>query len=1550
MENKLNKLLLRQIKRHFGTIDPLPQSLFAFIQDINNTYENFEQDAQLLQTSIEISSQELREAYQKLKLDAEAQKETIHKIKEAIYALNPDDHTKIIEEGAAPSDSSYLFSSLIKLIEERKQAEEEILKLSKAVEQNPASIVITNTDGDIEYVNPKFCDLTGYTREEVLGRNPRILKSESTPYELFIDLWDTILAGNQWQGELQNKKKNGEYYWESALISPIINENRQITHFIAIKEDITARKRAEVERIKQTGLITSLLDSIPDIIFFKDTKGTYLGCNPPFAELVGKSRNEIIGKNDYDLFDRESADLFRFFDVEMLKQKQSQHNEEWITYPDGRKVLIDTLKTPYWASDGSLIGILGISRDITERKKAEEELKQSSQKWEAIISASPDGIGMVSIDGKLQLMSEKLALIHGYSINQREEYLNKTIFDFIDPSNHKILIDNIHKLLAGEKGHKITEYLAVRQDQSRFFIDVNSSLLYDANGKPESILFVERDITERKFAEETLQTKTSLLEAQTNATIDGILIVNNDQKRVLINQRVIDLFNVPQYIVDSEDDSLLLNHVMGLNKNPEKFLEKVKYLNDHNHEISQDELELISGKVLDRYSAPVLGKDGKNYGRIWTFRDITKNKQAEELLQNERALFRTIIDLIPDAVYVKDTEGRKILANPREVQFTGKNSEEEIIGKTDENLYPDITAVRALQEDQFVLQTGKSILDLEGTLIDNNGKLHSLLISKVPLRDVHGKITGLVGVTHDISSRKKAEDDLKQISTRLSLAARAGGVGVWDLDLVEDFLLWDDQMFSLYGVDRMYVGQANETRIAGIHPDDALAVDHQIEQAIKGEKEFDTEFRVIWPDKSIHNIRALATVQRDDSGKPLHIIGTNWDITEQKKTEETLLIAKQESDSANKAKSEFLANMSHEIRTPLNGVIGFTDLLLRSPLNKIQQQYAKNANTSGHSLLGIINDILDFSKIEAGKMELDWIKADIIELAELSSDIVKYHASQKNIELLLNIEQDIPRFALIDPTRLKQILVNLLSNAVKFTETGEVELKITFDKIDELNGIFNFSVRDTGIGISEIQQKKLFRAFSQADSSTTRKFGGTGLGLTISNMLAEKMGSKIEVISELGKGSTFFFTFKTDYENGEKLDLHSLTTINRLLVIDDNDNNRMILEHTCQNWGIEFVGINNGLSAIKLLETSEPFDVIIVDYQMPQINGLDTIRMIREDLHLSSEKQPIILLHSSSDDIEIYEQCKQMGVIFNLTKPIKSTELFHYLKSIHLQPDAVAGSNSAAFQLINENLTPDSAPVILVAEDVVINMILVTTLIKQMIPNAVIYEAKNGREAFEMTISKKPNLIIMDIQMPEMSGIEATMSIRNFEAGKGSRIPIIALTAGAVKGERERCLEAGMDDFLTKPLEKKLLLRILGNFLNNSYRENTSNFKENNYDDPDNIHFDRMMVIESLGNNESVIRELQEAAQIQFVQDIAILKKAIEKRNLSDIKKVAHSIKGASLNMYFNKMAALAIEFELYLDKDHFNELNDLYNEVVTEWEQIEVILKKSGEINEIIE
>ncbi len=1276
MDNMQNKLLTRQIKRHCGSTENIPEELMGLISDIDNTYKNFEDDAQLLQNSIEISSQELRDAFLRQKQDAEAQKETINKIKEAIYVLNPSDPSHIREGVTSLSDSNYLFESLIKLIEERKVAEEAL--------QSKTALLEAQMDATIDGI------LVVDDNHRRILINNRIVELFDAPAHLLEDDDD------------------------AALLNHVVSLTRYPGQFLE--------------------------------------KVMYL----------------------YDHVTESSSDEFE------LKSG----------------TVLDRYSAPVLGKDGKSYGRIWIFRDITARKQTEEALQQSSKKWEAIIAASPDGIGMVTLDGKIQLMSDKLALMYGYSVEEKDHSVGTSIFDFIDPSNHAQLRENIGILLAGKDNHRITEYLAVKKDKSLFYVDVNSTVLLDSQGNPESILFVERDITDRK--------------------------------------------------------------------------------------------------------------------------------QAQEALFNERTLFRTIIDLIPDAVYVKDTEGRKLLANPTEVHLAGKNSEQELIGNTDFNLYPDEEAIRAFEEDQYVLQSGNPVLDVDGTLIDKEGKLHRLLVSKVPLRDIRNRITGIVGITHDITERKQAEDDLKQASTRLELATRAGGVGVWDYDIVHNILLWDDQMLSLYGLQQQDFEGKYQAWLTCLHPEDVVQADIEISMAIRGEKEFNTEFRVVWPDGTHHTVRALASVVRDETGTPLRMIGTNWDITEQKNTETALIQAKQTADIANKAKSEFLANMSHEIRTPLNGVIGFTDLLQKTPLNKIQRQYVENVNTSGHSLLGIINDILDFSKIEAGKMELDLIKTDIIELAEQTSDIIKYHASQKGIELLLNIQPEIPRFGIVDPIRLKQILINLLGNAVKFTESGEVELKVTFAKTDEASGKFTFSVRDTGIGITELQQKTLFKAFTQADSSTTRKFGGTGLGLTISNMLAEKMGSKIGITSVPGSGSTFFITVETDYETGEKLHSGSLTDINRVLVIDDNFNNRMILEHTFRDWGIEYVGVESGESALALLQTSSDFDVIIVNYHMPFLNGLDTIRLIREQFKLSPQKQPVILLHSSSDDLEIYDECKKLGIRFNLTKPVKSQELFHYLKNIHAQvapnskePDAIPYTVPAA-------RISGKSPVILIAEDVPLNMLLVTTIIRQMIPNVTIIEANSGKEAFDMACAINPDLILMDVQMPEVSGIDGTMLIRKNELTTTGHVPIIALTAGVIKGEREKCLNAGMDDFLTKPIDKIALQKMLDKYLTDFYLRST-NAAEKSGDGAANLHFDVETLMNNIDQNREVLDELLEDIPIQFTADIARLRKAITGKDAADITKAAHSIKGAALNVNFNLLAGFSKEIE-----ENGHEYLDM-NRVITE-------------------
>ena len=557
---------------------------------------------------------------------------------------------------------------------------------------------------------------------------------------------------------------------------------------------------------------------------------------------------------------------------------------------------------------------------------------------------------------------------------------------------------------------------------------------------------------------------------------------------------------------------------------------------------------------------------------------------------------------------------------------------------------------------------------------------------------------------------------------------------------------------------------------------------------------------------------AIISISRMTLNNEIVLFSTWTDITDKKKTEEELLKAVEAANAASKAKSEFLANMSHEIRTPLNGVIGFTDLLKATPLSLVQEQYVKNANASGHTLLGIINDILDFSKIEAGMMDLEIKKTDMIALLGHSVDIIKYVAAKKDLEVLLDIDTKMPRFADVDSVRLKQILANLLGNAVKFTEKGEVELKVQYEKINDNEGKIKFAVRDTGIGINKEQQAKLFKAFSQADSSTTRKFGGTGLGLIISEMLASKMGGKIEIDSRLGVGTTFYFDITTTTAQGDVIDMAAMKQIKNCLVIDDNKYNRMILEHMLSNWNIECVSCDNGHTALNALKAKEHFDIIICDYHMPEMDGLETITLIRENLNFSFDKQPIILLHSSSDDAILHKRCDELGIQYRLTKPVKSDELYDYLCNIN-EPakNTLVDETKVENEVVSvvPNLNSDAFTTILIVEDNEFNMMLAKAIVSRVLPDAKIVEANNGKEAVVMWTLEQPDLVLMDLQMPEMGGVEASILIREKEKELQIYTPIVALTAGALKEEKEKCMEAGMDDFLTKPIEQDKLEQVI---------------------------------------------------------------------------------------------------------------------------------------------
>ncbi|MGJ1509937.1 response regulator [Sphingobacterium siyangense] len=536
------------------------------------------------------------------------------------------------------------------------------------------------------------------------------------------------------------------------------------------------------------------------------------------------------------------------------------------------------------------------------------------------------------------------------------------------------------------------------------------------------------------------------------------------------------------------------------------------------------------------------------------------------------------------------------------------------------------------------------------------------------------------------------------------------------------------------------------------------------------------------------------------------IIISIQNITNAVKINEELKNAKETADIASRAKSEFLANMSHEIRTPLNGVIGFSDLLLRTPLNETQTQYLNYINESGENLLSIINDILDFSKIESGKMDLLIEKSDVYDMLSQVINVILYQSQKKNIELLLNVEPGLPKILFIDEVRLKQILINLLGNAVKFTEKGEIELKVEKLRMDDHTIALRFSVRDTGIGIPIEKQKYIFDAFTQENSSISKRFGGTGLGLTISNNILGYMGSHLSLTSEMDSGSVFFFDLEVPYEMSEWKE-EDETTIKTALVVDDNESNRIILEHMLTYKNIKSTLASNGMEALDIMLKGERFDVILMDYHMPIMSGLETIEKIKGLLNQRKEVAPFIVLSSSSEELDILTSVRKIENTHLLLKPIKSHDLYKTLKKV---------DRSSVIEIIQDQAEKDSHAFareldVLLVDDNPVNMVLNNRIMKSLAPNILLTEAANGLQALEECKKKQFSLIIMDVQMPIMSGIEATQHIRMLSAYQ--HIPIIGVTAGNVLGEKEKCLESGMNDFLPKPIRRADLLEVLKKYI-----------------------------------------------------------------------------------------------------------------------------------------
>ncbi|PWS27429.1 hybrid sensor histidine kinase/response regulator [Pedobacter yonginense] len=1257
-------------------------------------------------------------------------------------------------------------------------------------------------------------------------------------------------------------------------------------------------ERREKEEFKNFAKLFELSD---DLICVAGIDGRLKKINPSFEKVLGWKHDKILGKSFYDYIHPD--------DTSLTKRKLNilQKQNTGISFTHRFRTKNTDYKTVHWVAtiEEGTNNIFAIGRDISVEIEQQQLLLTSEQKFKTFFENSQGLMCTHDLQGNFISVNSAGAKILGYT---KDDLDTKGLYDIVPEERHDFLHAYLKQIknVGYVKGQMITH---TKEGAKRIWMFSNV-LEQDINGD-EYVIGNAVDITDQYNLEIDLKhTKDVLEQTNTVARVGGweLDLVKNKLYWTSMTKNIHEV--EPDYTPE-------LNTAINFYKAGDSRNKIIEALNDalSNGGGWDLELQVVTAKGKELWVRS-LGNcefvDGKCVRTFGTFQDIDEYKKADIARNEAKKLLDDVLNAASEiAIIATDVDGIITVFNKGAEKMLGYDCKE-MIGKYTPAIIHDQAEILAYgnklsQElgytvegfDILVGYANKSKIEKKDwTFVKKDQSRLTVSVDATAIKDEEGKVIGYLGISTDITQRKETERNLALEKARLLAFIEHTPAAVAMLDNDMTYLAVSQKWLEDYDLkSRNVIGVSHYDVFPNL--DEGRKLRHKKILAGKVDRREEDVFTN--PETGLNHY--ITWEMRPWYQLDGHIGGMmmfTQDISPLVNQREELKNAKIQADQANVAKSEFLANMSHEIRTPLNGVIGFTDLVLKTKLNETQLQYLTIVNQSANALLSIINDILDFSKIEAGKFELDIDKCDLYEIASQATDITTYQIQAKNLEMLLNIAPDLPRFVWADAVRLKQILINLLGNASKFTETGEIELKIESLSQDEENNLLRFSIRDTGIGIKPDKQEKIFEAFAQEDSSTTKKYGGTGLGLTISNKLLRMMDSRLKLKSTPDVGSTFYFDVLLKAEDGPEIEWQNLDSIKSVLIVDDNDNNRTILNQILLLKNIKTDEAKSGFEALQFLSEGKRYDAILMDYHMPYMDGLETISKIRNSFFNTHEKQPIILLHSSSDDGTLIKSCQDLLVHHRLVKPIKMPDIYRILSKLH-QTNAEVVADEKDETLLSAEASPCK---IMIVEDNEVNRFLTKTLIDNISPGNTIIEAKNGLEGLKLFALEAPDLIFMDIQMPVMNGYETTRELRKIDL---KNTPIIAITAGNVMGEKEKCLDAGMDDFISKPILEDTVEQILNKWLlkKDDVLATVIDIQEGN-----DKHFDPNRLRSYYGQNAEKLKKIVTLTIGQLQESIALLETDISSQNLESVNLLGHKVYGTSVSAGLTTLSKIAAEIE----------------------------------------